>query len=55
MRAVIQAVDHLGKEVSLPAFTEVPITEVISVTYRPNNDPEDGSPSELELKVRVAG
>lgn len=55
MQIELRVVDHLGKEVIPDPFTEVAVTEVISVSFWPNTDPEDDSPSRTVLTVRVAG
>jgi hypothetical protein len=54
VKIVADVTDKNGRLFPMQAFTAYPV-ELLSVMLVPNNDPEDPSPSELVLALRLPG
>jgi hypothetical protein len=46
----VELVDRYGKELPMEAYDEHPVS-LVSISFWPNNDPDDPSEDELYLKV----
>ena len=53
MKITAKFVDNMGVSCHPLPFTSMEIVQTVSVTYYPNNDPEDDSDDELEFTYRV--